>query len=117
MSNYVCIKMYITEIYSQVYNTSIRLNWKGLHVCATSPTKFTTSYILVERSTSGNLSCSKNATDDTVGNTLRIPSEANMNCSENMAYGIITNTYKKNSAENISTSHTAVYVEVLPSNN
>ena len=107
--------MYHWNLYPSLHNL-YTFNLEGF-TCATSPSNFTTPYILVERSTSDNQSCSKRAAYDTVGNTLRISPRANMNCSENMAYGMIANTSKKSSVEDISTSHTAVYVEVLPSNN
>ena len=65
----------------------------------------------------GNLPCSENVAYDTVGNTLKVSPQANMNCSENIVFGTTTSIQNRDPVGDILTGHTAVYDEVLPSNN
>ena len=58
----------------------------------------------------------ENVAYDTVGNTVKMSTQANVTCLENIAYATTVNTSQKGWIEDTSTSHTAVYDEVYPKN-
>ena len=65
----------------------------------------------IAKSTSNNISCSEGVVCDTVGCTIRMPTQGDMTCSENIAYDSVKQA-NNDDMKASPTSNTAVYDEV-----